>query len=505
MNFGILDWLIIVGFLVLTSSIALLTRKLVSNYDSFLLAGRNLKLYLAMATMGATELGLVTLMYYAQQGYESGFAAFIVGLTALAGFIFVGKTGFIIKGLRRLQCRTVAEFFGIRYNRSSQIIAALITFIAGMMNMGMFLVMGAKFMLHLVGLTPDLLPYIMIGLLCLVLIYTVVGGMISVVFTDYIQFILLFTGVLLTSYFAVTSVGYGNVIDTVQKEYGEGGFNPFQNEDLGWLFILWFVITALFSGMWPPAMSRALSTTSSAVSQKLYSFIGLSFLGRALLPMLWGICAFVFFAVSPEINLPTDNGTTDTAAAMPAFLSHILPTGVMGLLLTGALAAMMSTFDSYLLCWSSIFVNDVIVPLRRTQMTDQQKIKLTRIAVVCCGIIVLLWGYLYDPPKTILRFMTITGTMYSGSVLLTIAMGLYWKKANAVGTISSLIIAGTLPLSAIFIKDSSFLPYWLEWLAEDKIVGIATYILSFTAIVVGSLLTQRWSPPKPVVYTDEEQ
>ena len=84
-------------------------------------------------------------------------------------------------------------------------------------------------------------------------------------------------------------------------------------------------------------------------------------------------------------------------------------------------------------------------------------------------------------------------------------MGLYWKKANAVGTISSLIIAGTLPLSAIFIKDSSFLPYWLEWLAEDKIVGIATYILSFTAIVVGSLLTQRWSPPKPVVYTDEEQ
>ena len=128
---------------------------------------------------------------------------------------------------------------------------------------------------------------------------------------------------------------------------------------------------------------------------------------------------------------------------------------------------MMSTFDSYLLCWSSIFINDIVVPMRRKEMTDAHKIWLTRVAIVCCGIFVLLWGYLYKPPQTVLRFMIITGTMYSASVLLTTAMGLYWKRANTVGTFASLVIAGALPLTAIFVKDASVLPQSLQWMASD--------------------------------------
>lgn len=503
MHFTIIDWTSIVVFLLLTSGVAFFTRRFISDYDSFLLAGRNLKLYLAMATMGATELGLVTLMYFSQQGYASGFAAFSIGLISLAGFIFIGKTGFIIKGLRQLRCRTIAEFFGLRYDRKTQIIAALITFVAGMMNMGLFLVMGAKFLLYLVGFAPDQLPYVMVGLLLLVLAYTVVGGMVSVVLTDYIQFIILFSSVVLTTYFAIDRVGYAPLVDNVQAQYGAGGFNPLVNEDMGWSFVIWLSIGALFSGMWPPALSRALSTTDSETTRKMYGFIGLSFLGRALLPMMWGIAAFAYFQLDPTIPFPMDNGAPDTAAAMPVFLSHILPAGVRGLVAAAALAAMMSTFDSYLLCWSSIFVNDIVAPTR-PQLDDRAKIKLTRIAIVACGVFVLLWGYLYDPPETIFRFMAITGTMYSASVLLTTAMGIYWKKANTAGTLASLVVAGTLPLFAIFIKDASSLPSYLQWLASDKEVAIATYILSLLAVVGISLLTQKSSPPKALVYPEED-
>ena len=502
MNFNLLDWATVGLFMLVTTGVALATRRFISDYDSFLLAGRNLKLYLAMATMGATELGLVTLMYFSQQGYASGFAAFTVGLISLVGFVFVGKTGFIIKGLRRLRCHTIAEFFGLRYNRTTQIIAAAITFIAGMMNMGLFLVMGAKFLLYMVGFSPDQLVYVMVGLLLLVLVYTVVGGMVSVVLTDYIQFIILFTSVVLGTYFAVTHVGYGRIVDTVQTEYGAGGFDPFANPDLGWSFVIWLSIGALFSGMWPPALSRALSTTDSETTRKMYGYIGFSFLGRALLPMMWGICAFAYFQLEPAIAFPTDGGEPDTAAAMPAFLAHILPAGVRGLITAAALAAMMSTFDSYLLCWSSIFVNDIVVPLR-PGISDQRKIRLTRISVVVCGVFVLLWGYLYTPPDTIFRFMVITGTMYSASVLLTVAMGLYWKKANTSGTFASLVVAGCLPLAAIFIKDASDLPALLQWLTDDRYVGIATYVLSFAAVVGISLLTQKSDPPKQLVYKED--
>ncbi len=471
------------------------TRQLISDYDSFLLAGRNLKLFLGMATMGATELGLVTLMYFSEQGYRSGFSAFAIGVIALFGFIFVGKTGFIIKGLRDLQMHTIAEFFGLRYNRSTQIVAAIITFAAGLMNMGLFLVLGAKFLLYMVGLPPTMLPYLMFGLLLLVLAYTVVGGMVSVVLTDYIQFIILFTSVVLTTYFAITHVGYDAVIDTVQQEYGVGGFDPFVSEDLGWLFIVWLIFGLPFTGMWPPALSRALSTVDSETSRKLYGFIGLSFLGRALMPMMWGICALAYFIVDGSVSLPMIDGAPDTAAAMPVYLAQILPAGVRGLVTAAALAALMSTFDSYLLCWSSILVNDIVLPLK-PGMSDRQKIKLTRIAVVACGLFVLLWGYLYTPPETFFRFMAITGTMYSASVLLTTAMGLYWKKANTPGTLASLIVAGLLPLTTIFLAGSDVLPPAYEWMVQDKVVGITTFVASLACIIVISLLTQKSHPPQ---------
>ena len=73
LNFIWLDWAMIVAFLLLTTGIAFMTRRLISNYDSFLLAGRSLKLYLGMATMGATELGLVTLMYFLSRATRAVF------------------------------------------------------------------------------------------------------------------------------------------------------------------------------------------------------------------------------------------------------------------------------------------------------------------------------------------------------------------------------------------------------------------------------------------------
>jgi len=497
LNFIWIDWITVIVFLVLTTGVALLTRRLISDYDSFLLAGRTLRLYLAMATMGATELGLVTLMYFSQQGYNSGFSAFSIGVIALIGFVFVGRTGFIIKGLRDLQVHTIAEFFGLRYNRATQIIAAIITFAAGLMNMGLFLVLGAKFLLYMIGFPPDMLPYLMVGLLLLVLAYTVIGGMVSVVLTDYVQFLILFSSVVFTTYFAITHVGYDTVVETVQREYGAGGFDPFVSDDLGWLFIIWLIFGIPFSGMWPPALSRALSTVDSETSKKLYSFVGLSFLGRALMPMMWGICALAYFAGDNSIPLPLLDGKPDTAAAMPAYLSQILPAGVRGLMVAAALAAMMSTFDSYLLCWSSILVNDIVLPLR-PDMKDAEKIKLTRLAVIACGIFVLSWGYLYSPPETFFRFMAITGTMYSASVLLTTAAGLYWKKANTVGTLTSLVVAGALPLTTIFLGGADVLPPEYEWMVEDKVVGIATFVSSLMCIVVASLLTQRSHPPRPL-------
>ena len=100
--------------------------------------------------------------------------------------------------------------------------------------------------------------------------------------------------------------------------------------------------------------------------------------------------------------------------------------------------------------------------------------------------------------------MAITGTMYVASVLLTIALGLYWKQTNAVGAMIGMAIGSALPLMAIFIKDPGTLPEGLQWLASDKMVGTATYVAALAAVVVVSLLTQKYCPARRVVYIEDD-
>ena len=79
-NFGVLDWGIVGVYLIITLAIGLYVRPYIANVTDFIVAGRGLKTYLAVATMVGTELGLVTVMYAAQMGFTGGFAAFHIGL-----------------------------------------------------------------------------------------------------------------------------------------------------------------------------------------------------------------------------------------------------------------------------------------------------------------------------------------------------------------------------------------------------------------------------------------
>src|SRR5215471_20189924 len=88
-----------------------------------------------------------------------------------------------------------------------------------------------------------------------------------------------------------------------------------------------------------------------------------------MLPMLWGIAAVTLFGAGPMdrgVPSPVVNGKTlETLDAMPAMLSQILHPGVKGIVVAGMLAATMSVNSSYLLGWSSIISQDVVLPMRR--------------------------------------------------------------------------------------------------------------------------------------------
>ncbi len=110
-TFGFIDWAFIIGFLILSLSIGLFARKQISNVDDFLLVGRKLRSFRGIATLASTEMGLVTIIYFSEEAYSNGFVAIIAGVIAALTMWVIGKTGFVIKHLRSLGIRIVAEYF----------------------------------------------------------------------------------------------------------------------------------------------------------------------------------------------------------------------------------------------------------------------------------------------------------------------------------------------------------------------------------------------------------
>lgn len=488
MNLTILDWIIIIVYLGLTVTIGLYARKCVGSVSGYIVAGRRLKIGAGTATMIATELGTVTIMYMGENGYRNGFSAFIVGIIMLSVYFIVGQTGFIIEGLRKLRVMTVPEFYDLKYSRNVRILGGLILFIGGVLNMGVFLKLDGVFLSHAMGFGDNSVSLIMVILITVVGIYTIFGGMISVVVTDYLQFTVLSLSMLTATIFAFRAVPLTEITHSINQQLGSAGFNPFTNMNLGWSFVFWMLLSNFAAAaLWQPGTSRALSAESPKTGKRVFLVASLTFAGRAMIPMMWGVIALALY--------PGLKGEA-AMSAMPRMLGAVLPTGVIGILIAGMFAASMSTYSSYLLAWASVVTRDVIWALSKERLSERAVMTITRIWVGVIGVFLLIFGLWYTMPSSSLKYIFITGNMYTAGALSAVGFGLYWKKANTVGAYCALITGAISPMAFLLLANiSDMLPDWIAWIANANYSGFISFGLGAVGMVAGSLLTAKSHPP----------
>src|SRR3972149_6007081 len=242
-SFSLIDWAFVAGFLVLSLVIGIWARRRVASLDDFLVAGRRLRSVWGVATLTSTEMGLVTIVYFSQEAYANGFVAIVTGVIAAATMWLIGQTGFVIKPLRARELRTVPEYFENRFSPGVRWIAGVLTFLTGVLNMGIFLQVEGRFLAIVMGLPAETLPIIMAVLLAFVVVYTMLGGMVSVVLTDVFQFVVITIGIILTSYFAFSHAGgTEGMISAVREQFGSSGFNLWEAPKYGLLFMIWTVL-----------------------------------------------------------------------------------------------------------------------------------------------------------------------------------------------------------------------------------------------------------------------
>ena len=480
-----IDIAIISIYLFFILCIGFYTRKYVNDFSGFMVAGRKVGLSLGVVTMLGTELGLITVMYNAQTGVNGFFASFHIGLAAFVVTMLIGISGFVIVKLRKLKVKSIPEYYNLRFGKNVRVVGAILLCLGGILNMGLFLRVGAIFIQSIFGFDNNAITIIMAILLILVLIYTILGGMISVIITDYIQYLILSVGFLLSVFFSVKYFGWNNIfinlenitIDNNILHYDEI-YNPIKNKGLA--YISWQVVLGFVSAViWPTAITRALSIKEVKMVKKQYMWSSISFLIRFIIPCFLGICAFIYFNTHSNHIGESYN----TLSLMPLYLSEILPVGVLGLVVAGMLAAFMSTHDSYLLCWSTIITNDIIEPLSNNKISSHKKIAITRLFIFLLGCYIFIWGMFYEGSDAIWDYLGITGAIYFTGAISVVVLGLYWKKASSTGAILALLggfsaIIGLEPIRNIIGLN----------LNNPSLVGLSTLLLSLLLMVVGSII-----------------
>jgi SSS family solute:Na+ symporter len=313
--------------------------------------------------------------------------------------------------------------------------------------------------------------------------------MVSIVLTDYVQFVVLSFGLIVTTLFAIQELGWEHIVSGVEKLKGVGGFDPIASEAFGLDYVVWMIFLGLVScAIWQTAVMRACSARSVEDVKRIYAWSSIGFLIRFLVPNFLGLCALVYFADHAELfpeGLDGEGG--GGLQAMPRFLGILLPSGLLGLVAAGMLAAFMSTHDSYLLCWSSVLTQDVIAPLGGDRMSNRGRLNLTRLLIFTIGIFLLIWSLWYELRQDLWDYMAITGAIYFTGAFALLVAGLYWKRASRVGAYLALVVglSAVLGLKPIQEAVQNILGVKLEW--DGEIIGISTVAASSLVMVLGSL------------------
>src|SRR5437773_8797679 len=128
---------------------------------------------------------------------------------------FIGLTGFCIKPLRDSGVMTIPEMFDRRFGPRIRWASGVVIVLGGLLNMGVFLRTGGEFLVLVSGLDVKYLEVMMTVLLVGVAVYTILGGMLSVLVTDFMQFVVMSAGLIVVTVLILMTVGWTNMVNAV--------------------------------------------------------------------------------------------------------------------------------------------------------------------------------------------------------------------------------------------------------------------------------------------------
>lgn len=520
------DWLIIAGYFALLLGVAwwVISRQK-DNATDFFLAGRHLPWFLVGASIFASNIGSEHVVGLAGSGASDGVAMAHYELHAWCLLVLAWV---FIPFYMRSMVYTMPEFLERRFSTASRYILSIISlvmYIISKVAVGIF-AGGVVFSVLLPTLGFHIGSYFVdsfwIGsVLVLVLtgLYTMLGGMRAVVYTEALQTVILVIGSVLITYFGMKEVGGWQELRNIVHAEGdpEGYVEKFNlwkpllpkgvestwdpvivKNDAGqvvkqaWYFNLkghypWIgmLICAPIIGLWYWCTCQYIVQRALGAKDEQHARRGSIFAGfLKLLPVfVFIIPGVICFALAKSGKVPAFEGMINTdgtpvegafQAAFPQMVIHVLPTGVRGIVVAGLLAALMSSLAGVFNASSTLFTMDIYQKYK-PNASQSQLVWMGRMATFVCVLIGIAWIPVIKNSRGLYDYLQGVQGYLAPPIFVVFFLGVFWKRLNAAGCLWGLLAGFLLGLFRLVV-DTAQTFGWVQPYAEGSFLWIVNNI-----------------------------
>ncbi|AWE06130.1 sodium:solute symporter [Lysinibacillus sp. 2017] len=473
---GVIDWILIVLYFVFIAVIGYQTTKKVKTVKDYNVAGEKISWTILFASLAASILGggastgMAGNVY--KEGYVFMFAFFAYGIASILIGIFIAPK---LKKYKNAQ--TVGDIMQVHYGNKAKLITGILSvgLCTGILG-GQALAIGT--MLNVILEIPPLVG-ILIGMGSVIL-YTSFGGVMAVIQTDVLQFVLLGVILPLTLIIGINAVGgaevlIANVPDLHFTFLGEWGIATF----IG-LFITFLLGEALI----PPYTQRVFTSKDPESASKGYIISGFFSFGFYFVTATLGLIAFVLY---PDIR-------TDTA--LPAIVKQLLPVGITGLAVAALLAVIMSTASSFLNSTTVSFMRDVFPFINKKTITDKQELFIGRVLTAVIGVIAVIFAL--NVPS-IISALEYSYYLWAPTIVFPLVIGILLKIKNPTAGIVSIIVGAITTIIWTFVLNE---PFSMSGVAPGFVANIIAFCITHNITKQSGLEKVNYSDHEELVKND---
>lgn len=510
MHLSPVDLCIIGLYFVSVLGIGFYLKRFTKTGEDFFLAGREMTAWVAGLSFVAANLGSLELMGWAASAYQYGILAthwYWIG--AIPAMLFLGIVMMPFYYISKTH--SVPGYLKLRFGEPARLLSAVSFGVMTVLMSGINMYSMALVMRIILGW--DIHFSIWMSSIT-VAIYVFAGGLLSAIFNEVLQFVLIWLGALLISIIGLVEAGgWSGMVQRIHQNFpgqdythlwstlGSFGDNPMGIQWTGIVLGLGWVISF---GYWTTdflVVQRVLAAKDLRAA-KMAPIIGASF--KMLVPFIVILPGLLALAVLPE-KLTGEAQALATGGhsyneVLPLMLARYCGPGLLGLGITALIAGFMSGMAGNVSAFSTVWTYDIYRPFRKTEATDAHYVSVGRWCTILGVLVSIGTAYLVMQFLSIMDYVQALFSFFIAPLFGTVILGMLWKRATPAGgfwgllagTVSSIGMWAWVKLDPAALRYIAFSPHAKD-MAENMYRALWSWIICVTITVLVSLATR----PKP--------